>query len=712
MPGQWLLLWDSKDETGMAVELEPAAVKKGRPPRAYVQGPAGDHIDISVSLKQDGDYLKDAPSLKALDVSAQEGSRLAYRLLQDEAEDHYIRHEATARFCIDGDKLGGDTLDKVKNQISGRSADLLFALAVIMAAVRHDPDYPAVAATGELTPEGRLKGVGHVPAKIEAALAALPVGGLIVYPLVNDSEISPQLRQQVTGSGHRLAPIERLDEVVSQYLGIPIGKAWMGNPYRGFEKFDAQHGRIFFGREADALALEKKLLAREAEGRPGILILGASGSGKSSLTHAGLVPQLKRTQLQRPLLSSVWRPALLDEKEEAAVAVSIRNAWSLLPGLNGLTTVQPVENPPSLPRQSLSPLGQLADDFIGQLPDQARFVWVLDQLEELLTSGFAPATIDAFAKFLLKLQTNGIWIVGTFRSDFYLAYQQSPLIDVFGNGGTYDLRELDATALERIIREPARLAKLEFANDTETHENLALTLRDEVVQGGKGMLPLLEFTLSRLYEERDIATGKITFEAYRDIGGKIGGLKGAIGQHANQILATCTPKERDTLPEVLIRLIRLSDDGKQVLRQRANTTGLFVTADHETLIQKLINGRILQTEKNREGESVIELVHECLLSNWDAMQEAIGLYQTIIDQRRKFSYSATHWEVEGRPKQLLIKGKDEIIRSELLSVYMGKDVSNIECSFINESIKQSRRKNLFIVHDKVKTTGFQPVSFS
>ncbi|MGH8556743.1 MAG: hypothetical protein ACRESZ_04640 [Methylococcales bacterium] len=679
MPHQYLLLVNGNpaNNKGLTIEIEPPLpLREGGPPRPFRLGAPGKNFDIGIETDQNG------KSYGQLQRSAEKGGTLGYELLYAEG---YVRREATASFRLNSNVLS----EAAMGNVYGHSGDLLFALAVIIAAMPKAGDYPPFAATGILNQDGRVQSVEGIPAKLHAALAVVPAGGRIFYPLANDPEIGAVLRKTALANKIELIPVERLDEAVSVHFGITVEKAWIGPPYRRLESFTAQDRRIFFGRESDVVSLAEKLIERERRRSPGVLILGASGLGKSSLVQAGLLPHFKQTLTDRSVVYDIWRPGAAENFDQSGLADSIRRRWSHLPELMRLAhdRCNPPDTNKEEPLPNATPLQQLAADLSDKMPSDICFLFVLNQMEELFTPSIPAAILTALCAFLHQLQTLGVWVIGTLRSEYYHPFaQQKDLLDMFGDDGVYNLRELNATSLERVIRGPAELSGLQFENDAETGHNLALQLRDDAMAGGANILPLLEVTLDLLYERRDVDRGLLTFKAYREIEG----LQGAVGTHAEKVFIVCSKEERAVLSEVLGRLVRLSADGALAMRQRARVRNFRADKAVTTLLEKLIAERLLTSERDQNDEPVVELAHDSLLVRWPVVSQAIEEHRDLLEEKRKLTNAAKHWEEEGKPRRFLIGKAKQVLDAEVLVACLYNDIDPCTQTFLQESIRLTR----------------------
>ncbi|MDO8336074.1 MAG: hypothetical protein Q7T74_04845 [Candidatus Saccharibacteria bacterium] len=703
VPQHWLLFAGPSD-TGLAVKLEPVMSKKGVS-LSFTPGQIGESLDIELTTNEN-DNSPSTDAYRALEDSAQNGGGCGYTLLQSEG---HLRNEATFRFQFEKKYLKGDVLQNV----SGASADLLFGLAVVTA-VRDDLEYRPFAATGILSKDGQVQPIEGLRAKINAVLniPALSGNGLIFYPKANDKDIDVELRHRVEQAQIDLKAVERLEEAV-ECLGIPIQGTWLGNPYRRLDVFEYSHRRIYFGREDEADYLAKKLFERAKLDRPNLLILGPSGGGKSSLVQAGLIPELEKRFKDHTLLLlfSVFDLRSAANKDVRAIAASIRSSWSLLPGLAGLAV-----NSSSKQNADITPpdiFAALVSDLISCLPDQTCFVWVLDQLEQFFTLGLSEEAEAAFIHFLRELQARGIWIVATFRNDFYSALQaHDGILSIFDKDATHDLEKLNETTIERIIQKPAELAKLEFEKDDQKSELLSLKLKNDALGGGKDILPLLEFALYQLYEKRELKNGRtqLTWAAYE----AMGGLQGAIGNRADEVLHSLDQASQETLGRVLRTLAKLRRDSVQTESGKSPFIASVVNVEQFTsgtparrLVDAFADARLFVLDRDNEGIAQVRVTHEALFTHWAKADKILKDSMKDMVVRERLADSEVHWKAKDEAVSLLLQPGLPLEEAEDLLARLGDELHPDIIHYIKQSViadqerkqKESeaqRRKNRFV----------------
>lgn len=341
-------------------------------------------------------------------------------------------------------------------------------------------------------------------------------------------------------------------------------------PYRGLRPFDEEHAEYFFGRERDVQRLVERL-----KGARFLAVLGPSGSGKSSLVRAGLIPAL--------------RAAALPGSESWAIRV-------LTPGANPLTALaaQAVRLAPARAMQAT--LDQLRSDprslhlalslALVERPPGECVVWVVDQFEELFTLCHDDAERTAFLANVLyaaAIPGGRAIVVLTMRADFYpRCAAHADLAGLMGSN-QFLVSAMDAEGLRQSIEQPAWRVGLEF------EQGLTETILDDVASQ-PGALPLLEHALLELWQRR---RGRmLTLEAYRESGG----VQGAIAQRAEAIFKAFSTDEQAAARRILLRLTQ-PGEGTEDTRRRAPMSEFVAraadTSAVDRVVQALVDARLL-----------------------------------------------------------------------------------------------------------------------
>ena len=538
-------------------------------------------------------------------ASALRGTSLAYTLLYSEK---YVDRRLIVRF---------EAAAPLAN-VAGDSGDIAFALALAAHLTRVDGTpslaLPPIAATGALTDAGRLTAIEALPAKIAAALDALPRGGVVVYPKANAGEVTPDLHRRAAEGGFDLMACASLEEAL-RGLGVSLSQTWVDAPFRGLEPFEFRHAAIFFGRDQEIGDLLTLIRHRAAQGRRAILVEGPSGGGKSSLVLAGVMPALlRRGGEDRPEGGVRWgllrpggvRPDLDAGREAADLAAALQGAW-LHDDPRALT-----------PRALLGPEVLDADRFmawLGEGPGGAptSLVLVVDQLEQWFDGALQPATLMALTNLLAALTERGVTLIAAGTPACADALVDHPALSAaFGVEGRFPFaRAMDAARIEAVIRGPAAAARLRF------EPGLDAEIFSAASQGGSDVLPLLELLLTELYERRDEAHNLLRLSDYR----AVGGLDGVISSRAEQVFGQVAPDEQAAFDELIWRL---STRGEVALQDVPAGSPL------RNLIDACLGRRLLSAQAGARGVVTVRPAHEALLRHWPRAVERRQAHEADI----------------------------------------------------------------------------------
>lgn len=491
-----------------------------------------------------------------------------------------------------------------------------------------------------------------------------------------DSTTEPRYIETIRKRGYRaIAPIVT--------FAAPPSTTWEGgSPFRGLEAFQENHAAIFFGRVQATAQLRDLVMTQAAHGCPMALVLGPSGSGKTSLVRAGLLPHLMAgaTRSDEPigLTSTVY----LDCAD--------LGSGTLFQALAGALIDADINGQPLFPGASADSLGQRLSDapeaVAAELRERACSRAVVgvfvDRLEAIFRA--QPGEADRFIAVIDALaKSNCLLMLMACRNDFYPEVMaQHVLLTLKTRGGHFDLLPPDGADIAQIVREPAKAASLTFEKDEATGANLDDVLCD-AARGNHDMLPLLQYTLNELYRQRG-EDGSLRFDVFR----QLGGIEGAVGVRAEQVVAQLNTTQLEALPHVLSLIVNVGDDLASVTSRRSPLAMLRNDEERE-LVRVMVEARLFVSELAGEVPS-FGVAHEALLRQWPRVSDWIERHRHALQLRSRIGGQASRWTEAGRNRDLLLPQGTQVAQaSELLSL---KDFSltPVEQEFVRTSVNRAR----------------------
>ena len=438
-------------------------------------------------------------------------------------------------------------------------------------------------------------------------------------------------------------------------------------PYRGLLHFREEDAPFFFGRESSI-----GRLMDEVQRQPFVAVVGASGSGKSSVVRAGLVPRLRSD------CNTTWETVILVPTDQPLKALAKAFLPLLEPTMRDVDRLAEAVKLAEHFRSNTISLYDIVGRILEKQSGTNRVLIVVDQFEELYT---LTSDEEARRRFLDELLATASCaeskanITLTLRGDFVgkaLAYR--PLSDRLQDA-QINLGPMTREELQSAICKPAEKIGLEF--EAGLVRRILNDVGDE-----PGNLPLLEFALEELWKNR--RAGLLLNETYDGMGE----LRGALAKKAGDFFKNLSPADQKVLQRVFLRIVRPSESGEDTRRRAAFTE---LPPEGAKLVLKLANERLLVTNTSASGlEQTVEVAHEALISNWSTLRAWVNEDREFLLWRDRLGPLVAEWERAKETDDALLRGP-LLTEAQKWFDQRSQDLSDQERKFISASREERER---------------------
>ena len=439
-------------------------------------------------------------------------------------------------------------------------------------------------------------------------------------------------------------------------VSVPTPRRVRRNPYQGLDAFEESDRADFYGRDD----VVESLLDMVA-GHGIATVIGASGSGKSSVVKAGLIPELRHGALpgsedwavvQMVPATEPFEEFHLALREVAVGEVRVgadRGSRELLAAFNDA-----LEGPSS---QAVLVIDQFEELFSVDIDDEVR-VRFLDNLHELAA-----------------LPNRRFKLILTLRADFSDRPLSHPTFGNLISRSSLLLAPMHPEQIEDVIRRPAARVGIDVEPGL-----IAEVIRD--VSSAASSLPLLQYVLTELFERR--SEDRLTVQAYRELGG----VHGVLERRAEAIVRSLSSQSQEATRQLFLRMVQLGEHGEETRRRLPLTevAGLGSRAAVEEALDAFSDARILTYDRDPVSRTpTVEVAHETVIQHWPRLQVWIDDARTELRAHRRLHSDAIAWqEAAGDPEYLLSRGP-LATAVELLGAGRLR-LNELETTYVNESL--------------------------
>jgi WD40 repeat protein len=439
-------------------------------------------------------------------------------------------------------------------------------------------------------------------------------------------------------------------------------------PYRGLFAFREEDAPFFYGREAFT-----QILVDAVQKQPLVAVIGSSGSGKSSVVFAGLIPRLRQ--------EGKWRIVSFRPGDRPLHALAAALISQLEPPMSRTDRLREVRNLAADLRSQDNALRDVVDDIVWEDSD-TRLLLVADQFEELYTLCRDAQERKVFLDRLLQAANSSLkfTLVFTLRADFLgQALSYRPFADAL-QYADLKLGPMNREELQAAVEQPATMLGVTIESGLTERILAAVTAEP-------GDLPLLEFALNQLWaKQRD---AQLTHAAYEEIGG----VEAALARYAEEAYGRLNEEEKERARRIFIQLVR-PGEGTEDTRRLATRTE--VGEENWDLITRLASDRLVVSSRDQTaGEETVEIVHEALIGGWERLRLWIELDRSFRTWQERLRASLRQWQTTSRDEGALLRGAP-LAEAEGWLLSRPVELNSAERSFIEQSrsVRSRQRQRL------------------
>lgn len=503
-------------------------------------------------------------------------------------------------------------------------------------------------ATGEVLTSGQINSIAQITEKIESVCNYVEENKdnipkfYFCYPASNDEEISASLKERLLEINGQLIASNRLQETLGELLGKHYDGDSLGRwvPFKGLSSFDYEDSVRFFGRDKDV-----ERIYNDIEHNSGLLIVsGASGTGKSSLIRAGLIPKLEKEYGSLFWVSCTPSSLSLSQGILSFIFEQLIQAWDI-----------PCQNVNEIIETFNTSKNDGISFFQKFLTNQSIHCLIyLDQYEEVFSQSDQAISvianelsiIDLLAKSLTPLN-----IVLAVRNEYLgrLLDSQALRSPIISNVAS----QLTAKEWQSIVHDQALFSGIYFEQSDNHYQGLDLLIIEEAIQVPFA-LPMVSFLLEQLYikaSEEDPTSSLLLYKHYEELGG----LSGAIAYRASKVIEDNAPSDA-LVSKFFDFFVGINPEGLPFARQVVLPEIEEIDQELYRLVGAFVNSNLVTNISNKEHKPVVKLAHDSLFSHWKELKEWIENSKEYLLWRYSIDGSYARWhKAPKNHKNYLIK---------------------------------------------------------